>query len=260
MEQESFLCALCLRDVCWPGATALTGWCVMSPLIETISWPRSEYERASYIWVISSLWWRKEDNKRTRYKGELWVTFIKCEKIPFPLKVPNAAIFTLNKEDHTLGNMIRHQLMKDPNVIFAGYKNPSPFVNQVIIRVQTTSDYTPNDAFMNALTDLVSELSLFEERFKEQLKEKKEGMDWTWSLISEKETKCEWLTHAQCAVVTPTRCALAASPCLTAARSAKSPTGPPTRPSAPSPTQSRRTRQLEGKLKYSFNAKILYSE
>ena len=92
-------------------------------------------------------------------------------------QVPNAAIFTLNKEDHTLGNVIRHQLMKDPNVIFAGYKNPSPFVNQIIIRVQTTSDYTPTDAFMNALTDLMSELSLFEERFKEQLKEKREGMD-----------------------------------------------------------------------------------
>ena len=58
-------------------------------------------------------------------------------------KVPNAAIFTMNKEDHTVGNLIRHQLLKDPNVIFAGYKNPSPFVNQVMIRVQTTSDYTP---------------------------------------------------------------------------------------------------------------------
>merc|ERR1712029_90823 len=92
-------------------------------------------------------------------------------------KVPNAAIFTLNKEDHTIGNIIRHQLMKDPNVIFAGYKNPSPFVNQIIIRVQTTSDYTPQDAFMNALTDLMSELSLFEERFREQIKDKKEGLD-----------------------------------------------------------------------------------
>ena len=89
----------------------------------------------------------------------------------------NAEIFTLNKEDHTLGNMIRHQLMKDSNVIFAGYKNPSPFVNQVIIRVQTTSDNKPNDAFMNALTDLMSKLSLFEDRFKEQLKEKEEGLD-----------------------------------------------------------------------------------
>ena len=57
--------------------------------------------------------------------------------------MPNAAIFTINKEDHTLGNLIRHQLMKDPNVLFAGYRNPSPFVNQILIRVQTTSDYTP---------------------------------------------------------------------------------------------------------------------
>ena len=109
-------------------------------------------------------------------------------------QVPNAAIFTINKEDHTVGNLIRHQLMKDPNVLFAGYKNPSPFVNQILIRVQTTSDYTPQvkappkyfyylfqkcfqDAFMNALTDLQSELSLFEERFREQLKEKKDGLD-----------------------------------------------------------------------------------
>lgn len=92
-------------------------------------------------------------------------------------KVPNAAIFTINKEDHTVGNLIRHQLMKDPNVLFAGYKNPSPFVNQILIRVQTTSDYTPQDAFMNALTDLQSELSLFEERFREQLKEKRDGLD-----------------------------------------------------------------------------------
>ena len=33
------------------------------------------------------------------------------------------------------------------------------------------------DAFMNALTDLQSELSLFEERFREQLKEKRDGLD-----------------------------------------------------------------------------------
>merc|ERR1712066_430395 len=92
-------------------------------------------------------------------------------------KVPNASIFSLNKEDHTVGNLIRHQLLKDPNVLFSGYKNPSPFVNQIQIRVQTTSDYTPRDAFMNALTDLLSELSLFEERFKEGLRDRLEGRD-----------------------------------------------------------------------------------
>ena len=64
---------------------------------------------------------------------------------------------------------------------------------QVVLRIQTTSDYTPNDALMNAITDLISELSLFEvtpndwsknililfqERFREGLKDKQDGIDW----------------------------------------------------------------------------------
>ena len=63
------------------------------------------------------------------------------------------------------------------------------------------------------------------------------------NLFQKKETKCEWLAHAQYVEVTPSRCAPAASPWLTAARSVRRPTGPPTSLSAPSPTQSRRTRQ-----------------
>nr|CAD7570296.1 unnamed protein product [Timema californicum] len=81
-------------------------------------------------------------------------------------KVPNAAIFTINKEDHTLGNMIRNQLLKDPNVLFAGYKLPHPLEHKFILRIQTTPDYTPQDALTSAITDLLAELSLFEERFK----------------------------------------------------------------------------------------------
>ena len=92
-------------------------------------------------------------------------------------KVPNASIFTINKEDHTLGNLIRCQLLKDPNVLFSGYKNPHPLEHKVILRIQTTSDYTPHEALMNAITDLIAELSLFEERFKESVREKQEGFD-----------------------------------------------------------------------------------
>ncbi len=44
--------------------------------------------------------------------------------------------FFLFQEDHTLGNMIRHQLLKDPNVIFAGYKNPHPLEHKIILRIQ----------------------------------------------------------------------------------------------------------------------------
>lgn len=58
------------------------------------------------------------------------------------------------------------QLLKDPNVLFAGYKVTHPLEHKIVIRVQTTSDYTPQEAFTNAITDLISELSLLEERFK----------------------------------------------------------------------------------------------
>ncbi|QQP48916.1 DNA-directed RNA polymerase II subunit RPB11 [Caligus rogercresseyi] len=92
-------------------------------------------------------------------------------------KVPNASIFTINKEDHTLGNLVRHQLLKDPNVLFAGYKNPHPLEHKIILRIQTTSDYTPLDALMNAITDLISELSLFEESFKDAVREKGDRYD-----------------------------------------------------------------------------------
>ena len=70
------------------------------------------------------------------------------------------------QEDHTLGNMIRCQLLKDPNVLFAGYKQPHPLEHKFILRIQTTTAYSPQDAMMNAITDLISELSLLEERFR----------------------------------------------------------------------------------------------
>uniref|UniRef100_A0A7N6BPY7 DNA-directed RNA polymerase RBP11-like dimerisation domain-containing protein n=1 Tax=Anabas testudineus TaxID=64144 RepID=A0A7N6BPY7_ANATE len=104
-------------------------------------------------------------------------------------KVPNACLFTLNKEDHTLGNIIRAQLLKDPQVLFAGYKVPHPLEHKIVIRVQTTPDYSPQvththtpayspqEAFTNAITDLISELSLLEERFRVAIKDKQEGIE-----------------------------------------------------------------------------------
>ncbi|KAK3760915.1 hypothetical protein RRG08_042130 [Elysia crispata] len=90
-------------------------------------------------------------------------------------KVPNAALFTVNKEDHTLGNLITTQLLKDPQVLFAGYKIPHPLEHKFVLRIQTTPDYTPAEAFTNAITDLISEVSLMEERFKDAVRDRQEG-------------------------------------------------------------------------------------
>lgn len=60
---------------------------------------------------------------------------------------------------------LHSQLRKDPQVLFAGYKNPHPLEHKFVLRVQTTSDYSPQEAITHAITDLISEFSLLEERF-----------------------------------------------------------------------------------------------
>ena len=42
--------------------------------------------------------------------------------------IPSSSIFTFNKEDHTLGNLLRSRLLQSPHVTFAGYKVPHPLV------------------------------------------------------------------------------------------------------------------------------------
>lgn len=58
------------------------------------------------------------------------------------------------------------QLLNDPQVLFAGYKVPHPLEHKFVLRVQTTPDYSPQEALSNAITDLISEVTMLETRFK----------------------------------------------------------------------------------------------
>ena len=40
--------------------------------------------------------------------------------------IPSSSIFTFNKEDHTLGNLLRARLLQSPKVTFAGYRVQHP--------------------------------------------------------------------------------------------------------------------------------------
>jgi DNA-directed RNA polymerase II subunit RPB11 len=85
-------------------------------------------------------------------------------------KIPNAATITIFKEDHTLGNLLRMQLLRDPNVIFAGYKVPHPLDPLVIVKVQTQGPVPgPLTATHNALVALGKEFTILEEKFRAQL-------------------------------------------------------------------------------------------
>jgi len=51
--------------------------------------------------------------------------------------MPNSGTLTINKEDHTMGNLIRMQLLRDKQVKFAGYIHPHPLIHKIELRVQT---------------------------------------------------------------------------------------------------------------------------
>ncbi|KAJ3283133.1 DNA-directed RNA polymerase II core subunit [Rhizoclosmatium sp. JEL0117] len=84
-------------------------------------------------------------------------------------KIPNAATFTVLKEDHTLANLLRAQLLKNPKVLFAGYKIPHPLEHTFILKIQTTPDTNPLDVFILESANIIRELGDLNKKFQNQL-------------------------------------------------------------------------------------------
>jgi DNA-directed RNA polymerase I and III subunit RPAC2 len=81
------------------------------------------------------------------------------------------ATYSLQNEDHTLGNCLRYQLNKNPGVLVAGYSVPHPMERKVNVRVQTVAPVTADGAMREALLDVVSVCEHVTETFEEALKE-----------------------------------------------------------------------------------------
>ena len=82
--------------------------------------------------------------------------------------MPNAAIVKIEREDHTLANLLRAQLLKDQKVIFAAYKVEHPLFPNFILRIQTEEGYSPKEALRNACSGLIGELDIVKTRFKDE--------------------------------------------------------------------------------------------
>lgn len=85
------------------------------------------------------------------------------------MKIMNAATFVVEREDHTIGNLVRMQLHRDPSVLFAGYKLPHPLQYKILLRIQTTSQSSPMQAYNLAIDDLDKELDLMKRSFEDEL-------------------------------------------------------------------------------------------
>ncbi|PGH35092.1 DNA-directed RNA polymerase II subunit RPB11 [[Emmonsia] crescens] len=86
-------------------------------------------------------------------------------EIEVDTRIPSTAIFTFNKEDHTLANMIRSRLINSSHVLFSGYKVPHPLVPKFILRVQTDGQISPKEAVITACHELVKDLGSLSREF-----------------------------------------------------------------------------------------------
>ena len=92
---------------------------------------------------------------------------------------PTARTFCLGREDHTLGNALRHVLLASDsqNVEFAGYSVPHPSEPVVQIRVQTSASDSDSDppsitaaaALQRACATLREQCETVRERLEEAL-------------------------------------------------------------------------------------------
>ncbi|KAI5287725.1 DNA-directed RNA polymerase II core subunit [Ascosphaera aggregata] len=88
-------------------------------------------------------------------------------------RAASTSIFTFNKEDHTLGNLLRSQLLHNPHVAFAGYKIPHPLTPKMELRVQTDGTIAPKDAVVAACHELVRDLGTLSREFTKEFELRK---------------------------------------------------------------------------------------
>jgi DNA-directed RNA polymerase II subunit RPB11 len=101
---------------------------------------------------LSWRWEDESDENRLTYKPDS--------------KRPHTGTFVLHKEDHTLGNLLRLQLLRDNSVRFAGYRIPHPLIHEAHVRVETVdARTTPVNVLDAALADLQLEMETLERKW-----------------------------------------------------------------------------------------------
>mmetsp|Transcript_24438 Transcript_24438/g.48601 ORF Transcript_24438/g.48601 Transcript_24438/m.48601 type:complete len:123 (-) Transcript_24438:2-370(-) len=80
--------------------------------------------------------------------------------------VRDAGEFRLEREDHTMGNLLRLELLRNENqVLFAGYIHAHPLDNHISLKVRCTPSTNPVDCMSKACNDLQATLEELQQRW-----------------------------------------------------------------------------------------------
>lgn len=75
-------------------------------------------------------------------------------------------------QDHTIANLFRMQLLRDPTVRFAGYYHPHPLVHYINLKIQTNnSNVAPVEVLSSAIEDLSNETDHLITQFTEAIEQ-----------------------------------------------------------------------------------------
>ncbi|KAJ1852552.1 DNA-directed RNA polymerase II core subunit [Coemansia sp. RSA 1822] len=84
-------------------------------------------------------------------------------------KMANCVQFNIQREDHTIANLLRYKLLAHPHVLFAAYRQPHPLEYYVELKVQTSSRTTPADVMREAIEALMLEYGNIRSAFDNEL-------------------------------------------------------------------------------------------
>ncbi|TPX38030.1 DNA-directed RNA polymerase [Synchytrium microbalum] len=85
------------------------------------------------------------------------------------------ATFVIMQEEHTLGNALRHIILKNPAVEFCAYTLPHPSEAKIHVRIQTDGSCTAMQALDKGLQDLIAVTTHVKTVFEQRSEEKYEG-------------------------------------------------------------------------------------
>jgi DNA-directed RNA polymerase I and III subunit RPAC2 len=100
--------------------------------------------------------------------------------VPFTVRgtgPPTSRTFAIGNEDHTIGNAIRHVMLQNSKVEFAGYSVPHPSEPIVHVRVQTHEPTTAIQALQESCETLHKQCDFVLSKIEAELPEIKEDRE-----------------------------------------------------------------------------------
>ena len=86
-------------------------------------------------------------------------------------RIDNAGNFVINKEDHTIGNLLVSDLVKNERVKFAAYQKPHALKTHINLKLATDGSKPPLKVMIESVKNLSELLDMVDESFGKELKE-----------------------------------------------------------------------------------------